>query len=429
MAVTETTATPPADPHNHIPALDGLRGLAVLLVFFNHAQIDIVHMTIFTDRPWADQFILRIWSAGWAGVDLFFVLSGFLITRILLQAKFAPGYFRTFYARRALRIFPLYYLFLVLLMALTHWHDAPYLNTYSGIVRHQAWFWSYLSNYPLALSRMIDAEGFPATHLWTLAIEEQFYLVWPMIVLLLGRRSLMGACAGIVALALGLRVLATLDISESWSAGLSPYYFTPMKLDTLAIGAFIACLTVEPRALGIARRVAPITLVLALAWLVVLGVRYHTLPPREAAVSTFGFSALAFFFGSLVLLVITLRPGHVAARWLSGGTITALGRYSYAFYLFHPLLLGELRNRITERGPLPTVDGYLLPAMVVFALVGLAMSFGLSWLSWRIIEQPILSLKRYFPYATQAQAAAGAQLRPAAPHLEPRPSSAGTDGA
>ncbi|MBI5289673.1 MAG: acyltransferase, partial [Chloroflexi bacterium] len=319
MAVSETAAIPTTDTRDHIPALDGLRGLAVLLVLFNHAQVEIVlRMTAPADRAWVDQLTLKIWSAWWSGVDLFFVLSGFLITRILLQAKSGPGYFRTFYARRALRIFPLYYLFLVFLMALTHWRDATYLNTYGGLFRHQVWFWSYLSNYPLALSRVFDIQGFPATHLWTLAIEEQFYLVWPLIVLVLGRRNLMAACVAVAALALGLRIIATLDISEGWAVGLSPYYLTPMKLDTLAIGALIACLATEPRAWRIARKCAPAIGLIALAWLVVLGVKHQGLPPQPTDVSTFGFSALALLFGSVVVLIIGLGPDHAGARLLSG---------------------------------------------------------------------------------------------------------------
>ena len=145
---------------------------------------------------------MSVWFGGWIGVDLFFVLSGFLITGILYDAKGGPHYFRNFYMRRSLRIFPLYYAFLILIFAVM-----PLLRA-SGAdhVGKQVWMWTYLSN---VLFARVGWEGMPAhtTHLWSLAIEEQFYLLWPLLVWLASRRRLIQLCVGSIAVAFATRLV------------------------------------------------------------------------------------------------------------------------------------------------------------------------------------------------------------------------------
>ena len=147
---------------SHIPALDGLRGIAVLTVMW-------LHFVFLVPRTGGERLFWNLSETGWIGVDLFFVLSGFLITGILYDAKGGPHYFRNFYMRRSLRIFPLYYAFLILIFAVM-----PLLRA-SGAdhVGKQLWMWTYLSN---VLFARVGWEGMPAhtTHLWSLAIEEQF---------------------------------------------------------------------------------------------------------------------------------------------------------------------------------------------------------------------------------------------------------------
>src|SRR6476620_6746086 len=165
-----------------IPQLDSLRGIAILMVLVGHIQKNVPGIV----GPWAHH--------GFSGVDLFFVLSGFLITGILLRAKTRPDYFKNFYTRRALRIWPLYYAVLILLLlpnSLTH------LNLASPR-------WSYL----LYIQNLFP--GFPAASgplyiTWSLAIEEQFYLIWPPIVLLLNRQWLARLAISLVILSPVLR--------------------------------------------------------------------------------------------------------------------------------------------------------------------------------------------------------------------------------
>ena len=184
---------------HHIPALDGLRGVAILMVLWFHYYGPIYK---FCASPF-DRFIVLTINTGWMGVDLFFALSGFLITGILLDAKGAPHYFRNFYARRALRIFPIYYGFLfVILIVIPRFHQ--YSPGLAQTVRDQAWLWLYGTNiattfFPIKLAGFL--------HTWSLAVEEHFYLVWPAIVLVLNRRQLAVASLCIVVVALITRTL------------------------------------------------------------------------------------------------------------------------------------------------------------------------------------------------------------------------------
>src|SRR5437870_557283 len=164
-----------------VRALDGLRGIAILMVM-------LYHQTVMVGSTGIDRFV-GFWTlSGWIGVDLFFVLSGFLITGILSDSKGATGYFRNFYARRVLRIFPLYYgvvaFSLLILPYIPHWK----LENLARIKGDELWYWTYLSNFSIAAHAAFRHGILDVS--WSLSIEEQFYLMWPLLVLLLSRRSL-----------------------------------------------------------------------------------------------------------------------------------------------------------------------------------------------------------------------------------------------
>jgi peptidoglycan/LPS O-acetylase OafA/YrhL len=186
----------------HDSALEGVRGLAILMVLLVHLTPEGRSHTV------VGAVMKAVAGVGVAGVDLFFVLSGFLITGILLEAKGKGGYLRTFYARRALRIFPLYYLVLVLCLVVAPRvmrMDSP---EYRALFAKQGWLWFYVGNIKTAMGTEVcpfSAGWLQFDHFWSLAIEEQFYLVWPVLVLLLSRRGMMGVCWGLMAGALGLR--------------------------------------------------------------------------------------------------------------------------------------------------------------------------------------------------------------------------------
>jgi peptidoglycan/LPS O-acetylase OafA/YrhL len=191
----------------HIPQLDGMRGLAILLVLFAHSAIAFTRVPAFR---WIENY-------GNLGVQLFFVLSGFLITRILLDTKDTPHFFRNFFVRRALRIYPLYYVLLGFVV-------------FSGLVhQHGVRWWPYI----LYLSNIIYGAGTepsPLGPVWSLAVEEQFYLVWPFVVSVVSRRGLERLCVAMIVGAVGLRL-----------TGVMQFHNTLVQLDALAAGALVAC--------------------------------------------------------------------------------------------------------------------------------------------------------------------------------------------
>src|SRR4051812_15765629 len=209
----------------HIPALDGVRGLAILLVLiFHFSQLG------YTPNPTGFRAVLqKATAAGWIGVDLFFVLSGFLITSILVEAKGSQGYFRNFYMRRVLRIFPLYYgvLAVAAVLGLVFYDRLP--QEYRNVFHYQGGLWAYLQNFI-----RIDWMGF--THFWSLAVEEHFYLVWPALVFFLSRRAAMGVCVALIAAAIAIRTGRVLNHAEIEAT----YTWTFCRMDCLAIGSLLA---------------------------------------------------------------------------------------------------------------------------------------------------------------------------------------------
>jgi peptidoglycan/LPS O-acetylase OafA/YrhL len=211
---------------DRIPPLDGVRGLAILMVMLTHYDA-------FLDRrSFPQHILLSVFDYGWAGVDLFFVLSGFLITGILLRSREASNYFRVFYARRILRIFPLYYFSLLVLfgLLLPAFHSqGQILPTFPEKLRYLL----YIQNWFIA----VQWSG----QYWSLAVEEQFYLVWPLIVYLFGRKRTLQIAIGASLFSLVLRFVL-------FGAGVNPILILTnvfTRLDSLMIGAACACLAQE----------------------------------------------------------------------------------------------------------------------------------------------------------------------------------------
>jgi peptidoglycan/LPS O-acetylase OafA/YrhL len=371
----------------HIPALDGLRGFALLLV--------LVHHSAFAPPagPWpslAGRLYFTLAAVGWAGVDLFFVLSGFLITGILLDAKDAPCYFRNFYMRRTLRIFPLYYGVMILIFCL-----GPLLLPADAAGEDSSvWLWVYGTNFGQALkgAYLYPSRWFEINHFWSLAVEEQFYLVWPLVVYFLRPKGLRAACLGCMAGALLLRLVLALS-----GAGHHAVYYLPLcRVDTLAAGAWLA-LAVRTGG-GVASLVRPARWLALASGGVLLFVVAGVLQGRsEWATSLFmqtiGLSVLWAFFGSVLVLTLPGAHSTLAARLSGLKAVRWFGKYSYGIYVFHvlcfPVLLpAVLRNAGTDD---------VFPASLLYLLVMTVFASALAWVSWNFYEQPFLKLKRYFP--------------------------------
>jgi peptidoglycan/LPS O-acetylase OafA/YrhL len=360
-----------------IPALDGLRGIAILGVFFYHYAGGLLNH----GESAAYRVIGTALGLGWTGVDLFFVLSGFLITGILYDSQGKENYYRSFYARRALRIFPIYYLFVAVCLLLAPWAGQHWKPAH-------LFFLVYLG-YPAALvwPSLVTSSAIQVTHLWSLSVEEQFYMLWPWIVARVSRRdSLLHVCMGAGAAALGLRlVLYVLGCSSGWL-----YTLVFCRMDALAVGAAIALLLRGPLAERLQSWSAPGLILASLAFAGICLYR-HTVDRNDPMIATVGYSMIAIGYGSLLLFC--LRAGSWWARICSIGSLRIFGRYSYGLYLYHfPLsgLLGPLRSHFVNVTHSFVIGGiaYLTMALLVNLLVAAA--------SFHFIESPIMRMKERF---------------------------------
>jgi peptidoglycan/LPS O-acetylase OafA/YrhL len=351
--------------------LDAVRAFAVLAVVACHtfdAQRD----------GWAE--------FGANGVQLFFVISGFLISGILIDARRdatalgqpITGVFRAFYARRALRIFPVYYLTLAI----------GALVAVQGMRENLGWNLLYLSNWQIAF----DGHWGTVTHIWSLAVEEQFYLLWPLVVLLAPRRLLPWVIGSMLVVALATRALLTAS-TDMWSDGIA--ILTPSVLDSLGLGALLALLW---RGSSNVDRIVTWIGALAVAVFALGQVADHLL------VSLPDVSAVTNVWWSLLFVWVvhnTARGVHgPVARLLTWRPLVYIGTVSYGVYLFHLFVVpvaGIVERKVGVNLPIPAPG---LGRFVVVAIVSIAVAA----LSWTFIERPINEQKHRFPYVRADEA-------------------------
>jgi peptidoglycan/LPS O-acetylase OafA/YrhL len=366
-----------------------VRGLAILGVILDHSA------TWQSPIAPVDRAVQAVTGSGWVGVDLFFVLSGFLITGSLLDAKGGRHYFRNFYIRRVLRIFPLYYLVIgLVVLAASIPVIADHFPWAATEVRGaQPWYWTYTTNYLIALHGWAAAP-MRSTHLWSLAVEEQFYLVWPALVLLVDRRTLTRICVGLLIACPILRI--GLYFAHVPTHAL--VVLTPTRIDTLAFGALLAIAVRSPG--GLERWERPLkyaALVCIVALLSTLSFRPR-LADESPEICTIGFSLIAVVAGALVAFGATAAPGTTGHRVLAHPALRAIGRYSYAIYVFHFPVIGLLHARGLAPDARPALFGSHVPAQIAFTAISFGVSFAIAFASWYLFENPILQLKSYFPY-------------------------------
>lgn len=362
-----------------IPELDGIRGTAILLVLFYH----LFSYSMFR-RNWTGfaHLAMKATEQWLHGVDLFFVLSGFLITGILLDERSGARYFRNFYARRALRILPLYYTVLVVILVFYRRSGAYVLLSFF-----------HLSNTaPILGITMVNGA------MWSLSVEEHFYLCWPLVVRIFRPVTVARVALGICVAEPLIRAVAFPDVESVF-----PYSW--FRLDGIATGAWLACFVRSDRySEAGARRLA---LLLGAAGLLVeiagspWGIRqYHT---RFGA--AFEFPAVNLLCASLVLWGAAFS-GRAETRLLRNRWLRTCGDLSYCLYLIHCMLMDGYDAALREMGYPPgtaTLGGIVFRAGVV-----LAASFAIAAVSRVALEQPALRLKRYF----EPQGAGGAAEAP-----------------
>jgi peptidoglycan/LPS O-acetylase OafA/YrhL len=231
-------------------------------------------------------------------------------------------------------------------------------------------------------------------HLWSLAVEEQFYLVWPALVLLVDRRTLTRICIGLLIVCPLLRTALFL----SGTPARDLVVMTPTRIDTLALGALLAIAARSDGGLARWRRVlayVAIPSVILLASTLTFRIRIANESPE---IATIGFSLIAIVAGALVTFATTTPAGTGAHRVLAHPALRAVGRYSYAMYIFHFPIVGLLHARHLAPDAMPTVLGSHLPAQLVFTALCFAATYAVAFASWHLFESPILRLKRHFPY-------------------------------
>ena len=331
--------TPRTPGRAYYPELDGVRAIAALLVMaFHFCQ---------------GKRIGGIAILGQTGVDLFFVLSGFLITGILLLAEPRQwSEIRTFYIRRTLRIFPLYYGFLILAV-LFGW-------------KVSATYWVYLENFALSFHSSVAGPS----HFWSLAVEEQFYLVWPFLVLFLPRHLLLRALWALVALTALTRVAIL-------PTGINAFYFSPARLDGLAAGALLAVYH-QRRGLGAHRR---LLLGLMLGAAVAVWAEWWIFRGRsQPVVEVTKFTLTTLFYAGAVGYLVSGGQSPFN-RLLRSPPMRYLGRISYGMYVLHPAVF------MAVFALLPQVPGSLQ------LLLCLAFTLLVSLGSWYGLERPFLRMK------------------------------------
>ena len=359
----------------HLPALDAIRGLAILMVTayrFNGGH---------SSRETGGS-LLSLFESGFRGVDLFFVLSGFLITGILYDAKGKSHYFRNFYMRRTLRIFPLYYgalvvVFVVLPMA------SPWAHSlFRDAADHQGWLWAYGTNVYQAWTGQWAFGRF--NHFWSLAVEEHFYLIWPFVIHFLARRTALRACAIIFCLSWGARV--------SWLAfggnDAAAEVFTLFRVDSLVAGAWLALVARGP--LGI-KGLVPV------AWIGLLasGAALAVLAFLNRRFLTATDPLFASFFGSLIVLASSLRRDTWLGQTLGGRFLCFLGKYSYGMYVFQNLLIPVAAPFLSAERIEDVLHSAIGGRIAYIAIMSL-ITVGLAFLSYHAYEKHFLRLKAFF---------------------------------
>jgi peptidoglycan/LPS O-acetylase OafA/YrhL len=355
-----------------IPELDGLRGLAILLVVFYHYVVLEVPVIPGT---WQSYFLVPF-RLSWSGVDLFFVLSGFLIGGILYDAKYSANYYKTFYLRRTHRIFPIYFIWIALFVVGLALVGPNRSDPLGYLFNRFIPTWAYplfVQNFFMSWHHGTGAEWMVPT--WSLAVEEQFYLLLPLVVRQLSYRGLTWFALASVIAAPMIRVA----LKGLGTGNVAPYTLLPCRADALAIGVLIAiaCRNKTAWEWLASRR----SLVYAAFGVLGCGVVFLTV--RQGSLYTVGLSWIALFYGSILLLA--LNPGKAEIRIFGSKVLRTLGTVAYAVYLshqginhlFHAIILGS-RPRVNTW---PSIGVTLLSLVTVMSLAAI---------SWHFLEKRLI---------------------------------------
>jgi peptidoglycan/LPS O-acetylase OafA/YrhL len=368
---------------NRIRELDGLRGVAIGMVLLCH----FFQIPLAVPPATALSYAQAAARLSWSGVDLFFVLSGFLIGGILLDSRASTNYYSAFYRRRFFRIVPIYLVTLLLTGALISLELRSAGEPFKWLTMEGAPWYAYLTltqNFWMAHAVSFGSNGLGMT--WSLAVEEQFYLMVPLYIRALSRRWL--TCALVIGIcgAPVLRILVLQFRSDNW---VGTYTMMFCRSDALLFGVLAAVLLRNERWRERIRSARLTFSVLVL--ILLLGLAFLTLQAgglKSSLIKSVGFTWIAIFYVTILLFVLT-RPESVLTKALRMRWLCWLGTLAYGLYLFHTGIQFLLFGIIFRHGPLLNS----IPTLLV-TLAAIALTFLLAALSWRYFEQPLIRMGR-----------------------------------
>jgi peptidoglycan/LPS O-acetylase OafA/YrhL len=355
----------------YYPTLNIARGFAISIVLLYHLF-------------WYSSFF----RFGWIGVDLFFVLSGYLITDILLRTRENKFYFSDFYIKRILRILPLYYLTLLIFFTLSpiFFLNKSLDSTFTYYSQNQSWFWLFMQNW-LMIFKGSPPEPY-LTHLWSLAIEEQFYIIWPIIILIINKIKTLKKIIGVL---IGLAILFRVCIWMINPHAVEAYYYnTFTRMDNLLIGSLISIQLWQEKVIP----KSIIKLIFSSFFtLIICSVSiYGNVKQDNFLFPTIGYSITAAFFGCIIYLLITNESK--LNFWIKNLYIlNYLGKISYGLYVFHLpvyLVIAYLLSHYSI-----TFLPLILKSSLSISILSLLATFVLSLASFYLLEKPVLDLKKY----------------------------------
>lgn len=402
----------PADSRatTRVPEWDGIRGLAILLVVFYHY----IYGAMPENAGGAAGVIRTVFPLSWSGVDLFFVLSGFLIGGILMNQYGSGNYFKTFYIRRVCRIVPLYFVWLILFLVLAH---VVAINSSEWVAKvfnfeiphFPRWgYFLFLQNFFMAKSGVFGSPWLSPT--WSLAVEEQFYLLLPLLLWFLRPNKRLPILIFLIALVPALRIFLFL-----FHSSIFVYVLLPCRADALLLGVLCAYLVREPKHFA---RLQSHRSWLVIAFIILLaGVGGLTARVRgndSAAFSSFemvsfGFTWMAMFYASVLLLVAT-SPTWLIARIFRSRVLQHFGLLAYGMFLMHMVVdsiaHGWLLGKSTD------IRNFADAAVTTLAFI---VTWGLALLSWKFFEQPIIRWGHSFRYVAREKSADAQAVTAASP--------------
>jgi peptidoglycan/LPS O-acetylase OafA/YrhL len=364
------------DKQKRIPELDGLRGIAVLMVVAFHY----VNNQLINSNTYLGRIFYKLTSVGWVGVDLFFVLSGFLIGTILMNNRDSKNYFFTFYIRRIVRIIPNYYLLIALFAIICSipFFSSDYFLTGNNVIP----IWAYLVMlHNIFIAHLQNFGNTSVSVTWSIGVEEQFYIVFPLMVYFLKEKWLPWL--------LVLAIIIAPIVRMQYNNWVPAYVLLPCRMDSIAFGALIAYTNHFHSLSAFVKRyrtVIVFTFVLDVAICIFLSARYGDL-------GIFRNTLFAIVFSTMVVFALVYK-NSIYGSILRLKKLVWIGTISYSLYLFHDMIIGLCRHFLGNLGEnaLETGRGGLV------TIVALILSTGFSWLVYKRLETPFVNFGKKFKY-------------------------------